>query len=91
MNKHQPVKQLNLKDTETYELAVQFARKRGESLNGAVKAALREGLAREEREMTKQEKFDHIMALAKSYSDRAGPRTMTDDEAVGYDEHGLPT
>lgn len=91
MNKHEPAKQLNLKDNETYELAAKFARKRGESLNGAVKIALREALEREEHELTREEKFAYIMALAESYSKRAGPRVMTDDEAIGYDEFGLPT
>jgi len=91
MNKHEPVKQLNLKDNETYELATKFARKRGESLNGAVKTALREALEREEHELSTEEKYELIMALAKSYSEKAGPRTMTDEEAIGYDEHGLPT
>ena len=90
MNKHQPVKQLNLKDDETYELASRFAQKRGESLNGAVKAALREALEREEHELSKEEKFARIMALADSFSRRAGPPVETADEAIGYDEYGLP-
>lgn len=89
--KHEPVKQLNLKDNETYELAVEFARRRGASLNGAVKTALKEALSRKDREMTRQEKYDHIMALAKSFSTKAGPATMTDEEAIGYDEFGLPS
>ena len=90
MNKHEPVKQLNLKDNETYELATKFARKRGESLNGAVKTALREALDREEHELTREEKFVYIMGLAESFSKRAGPPVMTPEEAIGYDEHGLP-
>ena len=90
MNKHEPVKQLNLKDNETYELAAKFARKRGKSLNGAVKAALRAALEREERELTREEKFAYIMELAESFSKRAGRPIMTPEEAIGYDEHGLP-
>lgn len=90
MNKHERVKQLNLKDTETYELASEFARKRGESLNGAVKTALREALEREGRELSKEEKYDRITALAESFSKRAGPPVMTPEEAIGYDEYGLP-
>lgn len=90
MNKHEPVKQLNLKDNETYALAVEFAQKRGESLNGAVKAALREALAREQRELSREEKFKYIMGLAESFSRRAGPPVMTPDEAIGYDDYGLP-
>jgi hypothetical protein len=48
-------------------------------------------LEREERELSKEEKYEQIVALARSYSARVGPRTMTDEEAIGYDENGLPT
>jgi antitoxin VapB len=91
MSKHEPVKQLNLKDNETYELASQVARLHGTSLNAAVKAALEEKLKRDVRALSLEREIARITALAESYSARVGPRTMTDDEAIGYDEHGLPT
>jgi len=84
-------KQLNLKDAETYELASQLAKLHGDSLNGAVKTALREKLARDKHELTKEERFGRLMALSREFSSRSGPRTMTDDEAIGYDENGLPS
>ncbi|MBI4922853.1 MAG: type II toxin-antitoxin system VapB family antitoxin [Devosia nanyangense] len=84
-------RQLNLKDAETYELAAELAKLHGDTLSGAVKSALREKLSRDRRELTKQERFERIMAVARDYSRRAGPRTMTDEEAVGYDQNGLPT
>jgi len=94
MNKHGKIekpKQLNIKDGETYELAAELAKLHGDTLNGAVKSALREKLARDRRGLTQQERFERIMAIGREFSALAGPRTMTDEEALGYDENGLPT
>jgi antitoxin VapB len=93
MNKHGKIekpKQLNLKDGETYELAAELAKLRGDSLSGAVKSALREAVAREQRGLTKEERFERLMALSRQSAALIGPRTMTDDEAVGYGEFGEP-
>ena len=89
MNEHKP-KQLNLKDAEIYALAAELARLHGETLSGAVKAALREKLARDRRTMGIEERYAALMALAGSYKERAGPRTMSDEDAVGYDAFGAP-
>jgi hypothetical protein len=91
MNKHEPVKQLNLKDNETYDLATEVANLHGISRNAAVKAALEEKLRRDIRALSIEERVARMTALAESYSSRVGPRTMTDEEAIGYDEYGLPT
>ena len=91
MNRHEPVKQLNLKDNETYELATQLANMHGISRSAAVKAALQEKLRRDFRALSREERLARMTALAESYSAKAGPRLMTDDEAIGYDEFGLPT
>ncbi len=90
MNKHEKPKQLNLKDGETYELAAELAKLRGESLSGAVKFALREALEREQRELTKEERLARIMALSRESAAAIGVRTMTDDELIGYGEFGEP-
>lgn len=91
MNKHDKVKQLNLKDAKTYELAVEVASMHGYSLNSAVKSALQEKLERDRRALTAEERFARLTALVDKYASQIGRRTMTDDEAVGYDENGLPT
>jgi hypothetical protein len=91
MNKHEPVKQLNLKDSRTYDLATEVAELHGISKSAAVKAALEEKLRRDVRALSREERLARIIALAESYSAKAGPRTMTDEEAIGYDEFGLPT
>jgi hypothetical protein len=91
MNKHEPVKQLNLKDNRTYDLATEVATMHGISKNAAVKAALEEKLLRDIRALSREERLARIAALAESFSAKAGPRVMTDEEAIGYDEFGLPS
>lgn len=89
MNKHQPVKQLNLKDNRTYDLATEVAELHGISKNDAVKTALEEKLLRDIRALSREERLARITSIVKKA--RLGPRTMTDEEAIGYDEFGLPT
>jgi len=89
MNEHRP-KQLNLKDAEIYALAAELARLHGGTLSGVVKAALREKLARDRRTMSIDERYEALMALADSYRERVGSRSMSDEDAVGYDAFGAP-
>lgn len=94
MNKHDKAskgKQLNLKDHETYELAAKLAALGGDTLNGAVKAALREKLEKDSREATKADRFASLMALSRESAAHIGHRSMSDEDAIGYDEFGLPT
>lgn len=89
MNKHEPVKQLNLKDNRTYDLATEVATMHGISRNAAVKTALEEKLQRDVRALSREERLARMNALVQSAG--IGPRTMSDEEAIGYDEFGLPT
>jgi hypothetical protein len=94
MNKHAKIdkpKQLNLKDAETYELAAELAALQGDTLSGAVKTALRETLEREKHGLSKGERLKRMLEIAHRYARRAGPARMTAEEAIGYDENGLPT
>jgi antitoxin VapB len=94
MNRHTGIeksKQLNLKGEEAYELAAKLAKLHGETLTGAVISALREKLERDTLVATQQERFDRIMAIAHEYRALVGTPTMTPEEAIGYDENGLPT
>ena len=84
-------KQLNLKDAETYELAAELARLSGETLNGAVKAALREKLAKDTREASKEQRLARMLAILEPYWALPDKDTRTADEILGYDENGLPT
>ncbi len=80
---------LSIKSAEADELARELARTTGESLTVAVTTALRERLDRQGRGV------DHIAERLKAISaaGRALPRldNRTDDEILGYDEHGLPS
>ncbi len=94
MNKHDKIekpKQLNLKDGETYELARRLAELRGDSLAGAVTAALREKLERDERESGVTERRARVMSLLERYWALPDKDTRPADEILGYDEDGLPT
>jgi antitoxin VapB len=94
MNKQDKIakgKQLNLKDPEVRELAEELSRRTGETLTGAIKSALREKLDRDAGAENAADRYERMMAVVRGYSEQIGPRTMTDEEAVGYDENGLPT
>jgi antitoxin VapB len=94
MNKHGKIekpKQLNLKDGETYALAAELARLHGDTLSGAVKAALQEKLERDRRGLTKEERLARMMSVVERYWARPVKDTRTADEILGYDENGLPT
>jgi antitoxin VapB len=94
MNKHGKIgksKQLNIKDAEVRALAEELSGRTGETLTGAIKSALREKLERQGGGLTKEERYARLKAITGKYAHLIGPRTMTDEEAIGYDENGLPT
>ncbi len=80
---------LSIKSAEADELARELARTTGESLTVAVTTALRERLDRQGRSV------DHVAERLKAVSavGRGLPRldNRTDEEILGYDEHGLPS
>lgn len=82
---------LNIKDEEVDRLARQLARRTGETITDAVRAALKERLQRL-RTAKEAPLSERIMAIARRLSehkpltDKSGKELM--DEL--YDEHGLP-
>lgn len=83
-------KPLNIKDAEVYQLARELAGLTGESLTDVVRHSLRERLQRE-----RQAHPDELwLERLREISDRCAARPVldprSDDELVGYDEHGLP-
>lgn len=81
---------LNIKDTETHELARRLAALTGESLTKAVKHAIEDRLARVEktrRSLTLADELDRI-ALHCASLPRRDARSA--DAIIGYDEHGVP-
>lgn len=83
---------LNIKDDEVHRLAVELARRTGETLTAAVKAALRERLA-STRAVSASERRRRV-AAAMEIAARMATRPILDqrtpDEILGYDESGLP-
>jgi antitoxin VapB len=80
---------ISIKDPETDRLARELAAATGETLTDAIREALRERLAREEQRARRglgaevrriQERIARLPVLD----------TRTDDEILGYDDHGLP-
>ena len=80
--------QMNIKSDEAYELATEIARREGVSRTQAVLDALR---ARQ-RELTKEERFEEIMALCRETAALMSPETLAFDiDKELYDEEtGLP-
>ncbi len=82
---------LSIKNHEVERLARELAAKTHESITDAVLIALRERLARQETARDQDlfvERIRRIGADARSYL-IDDPRS--DDEIIGYDEHGLPS
>lgn len=78
---------LNIKNKETYRLAAQLAALTGETMTKAVTVAIRERIARVQR----QRNVDEIMARAqKIIRQSGGAEPYLDHAALLYDEHGSP-
>lgn len=80
---------LNIKDPEVYRLAAELAERRGTSMTGAVRAALRQSLEQDaaDREERHQRMLE-IMKGSREKIEREGIVFLTDDDL--YDEKGLP-
>lgn len=83
---------LNIKNDETHELATRLAAEAGESLTFAVTQAVRERLARIEREKSFDDRLAKVMALADSIRSRLPAKLPTQAEMDDwlYGEDGLP-
>lgn len=80
---------LSIKSVEADQLARELAQLTGESLTDAITNALRERLERERPDRT--DLVNRLLAIGESA--RTLPRldARSDDEILGYDEHGLPS
>lgn len=82
---------LNSKDPEVYDLAVELARRTHTSLTQAVKASLRESIARQR---SPHVDADRVVARVMRISDRISSRPVIDprspDEIIGYNDFGIP-
>lgn len=84
---------LSIRDPETDRLARELASLTGETMTGAIRVALEQRLQRERRR--RQAEIDRrrkaIDAIIERFSRLPVLDDRSEDEILGYDEHGLPT
>ena len=80
---------LSIKTDEADRLARELAGLTHESLTDAVTIALRERLERVQRER-RRDLEGRLRRLIDEYQALEVQDSRTDDEIIGYDEHGLP-
>lgn len=81
---------LNIKDDTTDKLAREVAERAGETITQAIRIALEERLQRlsgRQRAATQREKVNEILQRIDALPRKTD---LTDDEILGYDEHGIP-
>lgn len=83
---------LSIKNAEVERLARELAGRR----NISITEAIRQSLEREvSRERTVRESggsmYDKILAIARESAALPTSYDLTEDEILGYDEHGIPT
>jgi antitoxin VapB len=79
----------SIKNESADELLRELTSITGESLTEAVIVSLRERLAREQRRAGAS-RNDSLDAAVARFRSLARTDATTDDDAIGYDEHGLP-
>ena len=81
---------LSIKDEATDRLVRRYAALRRTSFTDAVRIAVGEALRREDGSEDEADRRRRLRELQDLYA--AAPRSpLSDDEIMGYDEHGLPT
>lgn len=79
---------LNIKDPETDQLARELADRMGTSITEALKVALRDRLARTAPRIDVT--YDRLIEIGQRGRLRQTIDARTEDEILGYDEHGIP-
>ena len=81
---------LNIKSPEADKLARELARRRQQSITEAVIVALRAELDRESRRMRAPGMAKQLLEVGARYAALPSYDERSDDEILGYDEHGVP-
>ncbi len=81
---------LNIRSAEAVRLAAELARQTGETKTEAVTKALRDRLARVQRERSRRRLADELEAIAEHCANLPVLDARSADEILGYDEQGLP-
>ncbi len=82
---------LSIKNPKADQLARELARRQDRSITDAVVAALKAELARERRRSRAPGMAKRLLAIADSYCALPEHGTRSEDEILGYDEHGMPS
>jgi antitoxin VapB len=82
---------ISIKNDETETLARKLADLTGETLTEAVRAALEERYNRLRRSRSRRSLQDELNAIALRCARRPVISELSDDEILGYDEHGIPS
>jgi antitoxin VapB len=83
---------LSIKDPEADRLARALAQRTGETLTQAVINALRDRLARvEQRTQDVDALVEDVLAIGRHCAALPVLDERSDDEILGYDEHGVPS
>jgi antitoxin VapB len=80
---------LNIKDPETDRLARELAERMGTSITEALRTALKERLSRTKPRLDTV--YSDLIAIGERGRQRPMLNNLTEDEILGYDEHGLPS
>ncbi|MGH6899675.1 MAG: type II toxin-antitoxin system VapB family antitoxin [Geminicoccaceae bacterium] len=83
---------LSIRDAEADRLARELAALTGETMTGAIRVALEQRLEREKRrrDAEKDRRRRAIDAIVEHCASLPILDDRSDDEILGYDEHGLP-
>jgi antitoxin VapB len=81
---------ISIKSMEAERLAREIAAKTGESLTGAIQKALEERLDRLKNHRRNQALTTQLDDILHRVDELPARDSRTEDEILGYDEHGLP-
>jgi antitoxin VapB len=81
---------LNIRNAEAERLAGEVSRLTGESKTEAVTRSLHDRLERLRRERSRRRLADELDEIARHCAQLPVLDARTEDEILGYDEHGLP-
>ena len=82
---------LNIKDEGADRLVRELAAEMGESLTTAVTVAVRERLERMRGASPREQRAASAARIAQRSAARPRRDSRSDDEILGYDDHGLPS
>jgi antitoxin VapB len=81
---------LSIKNSETERLARQVARETGESLTEAIQRSLKERLQRLRQRSQRRLMADKLEDILRRVDALPTLDTRSEDQILGYDDHGIP-